>query len=655
MEEPNTQKKPGRKPEKRSSQPVYAPDPKSQQELMKELTERNKELQLFFRLSEMAGSAEVTLNEIYQELTRIIPESWQYPDLACARIIMGDIDFRSDNFRETPWMLKVPVFVDGAESGILEVGYTKKPPSAGPDDKDPFIPEEKKLAGAVAAQIGQITGRIQLREALREREHKLETTLRSIGDGVISTDTRGRVTAMNPVAEELCGWTEAEAAGRPLGEVFRIVDARTRESVPDPALEVLEKEKVLALSNHTTLISRDGREYQIADTAAPIRNRLSVITGVVLVFSDVTEKYAIREELRKSQERLDLAMSVENVGLWDWDLRTNETFFDDRYFTMAGYRPKEFPQTFKGWADRVHPDDLEATSGLIRNFLGSESESYVAEFRFRTKQGDWMWIKGKGQIVERGDDGTPLRLIGTHTDITERKKFEEALRRNLEEKNILLSEIHHRVKNNMAVICSLLALQSDFAHGKINPETILQDLQTRIMSMAWVHELVYESNDFTRIPSGKLIDRVTGYLRNHYKPDDKEILVKIRSGDLFLDMNRSVPLTLFVNEVLTNAFKHAFCDRKQGTIEVTLEKREKGITFSVKDDGVGVPDLERLNRPDSFGYTIIHGLVSQLRGKLAFSTPPEGGLQVEAWFPGETIRDMAAAGPHSGEESENEA
>lgn len=139
--------------------------------------------------------------------------------------------------------------------------------------------------------------------ALRASEKRLQVTFDSIGDAVIVTDAAGRVERMNAVAEQLTGWPFAEAEGKPMTEVFRIVSAYTGKPVPDPVAEVLREGKVIGLANDTTLISRDGRRYQIADSAAPIPDEAGRISGVVLVFHDVSEQYAMRCVLEESEAR----------------------------------------------------------------------------------------------------------------------------------------------------------------------------------------------------------------------------------------------------------------------------------------------------------------------------------------------------------------
>ncbi|MDZ7860767.1 MAG: PAS domain S-box protein [Candidatus Krumholzibacteriota bacterium] len=279
------------------------------------------------------------------------------------------------------------------------------------------------------------------KQKLRKSRDNLETTLNSIGDAVISTDTEGRIAHMNPVAENLTGWSIEEARGKQLTEVFHIVNSRTEEKAPNPVDKVLKEGVVVGLANHTKLIAGDGKEYQIADSGSPIRNTEGETTGVVLVFRDVTEKYRIREELRRSEELLSLAMSIKNEGIWDWDLTTDDVYFDPRYYKMAGYRVDEFPPRLDEFKKRVHPDDIEYVMNRASEHLEGKIDNFNVEFRFKRKDGGWMWIQGRGMVVERDEKGSPTRFVGTHTDITERKYAEEALKESEEKYRTLVSSM----------------------------------------------------------------------------------------------------------------------------------------------------------------------------------------------------------------------
>ncbi len=165
-----------------------------------------------------------------------------------------------------------------------------------------FLYFDGKISGTEGV-VRDITERKQAEEELRKSEENLAITLNSIGDAVISTDVNGFIVQMNPVAEKLCGWRLSDALGKPLSDVFKIINAETRQFVEDPIMRVLVHGETVGLSNHTVLISANGSEFQISDSAAPIKNKMNEITGVVLVFSNVTGKYESERALKESEER----------------------------------------------------------------------------------------------------------------------------------------------------------------------------------------------------------------------------------------------------------------------------------------------------------------------------------------------------------------
>jgi PAS domain S-box-containing protein len=189
---------------------------------------------------------------------------------------------------------------------IYELTYIRKDGS-----RFPALVSVTALRGPDAAIIGYLligtdnTARQQANIALRDSEDKLAVTLNSIGDAVIATDAGARVTLMNPVAEHLTGWTRAQAAGRPIDEVFCIINQETRQAVAAPVMETLAHGTIQGLANHTIVIARDGRECAIADSCAPIRSRDGQVVGAVLVFRDVTEEYAVQRALHDKNIELE--------------------------------------------------------------------------------------------------------------------------------------------------------------------------------------------------------------------------------------------------------------------------------------------------------------------------------------------------------------
>ncbi|CAK0761850.1 two-component system, sensor histidine kinase and response regulator [Gammaproteobacteria bacterium] len=267
----------------------------------------------------------------------------------------------------------------------------------------------------------------QRETALKESEENLAITLHSIGDAVITTDLSGRVTRMNPAAERLTGWMLADARDRPLAEVFRIINATTREAIANPVQLVMMHGQVVGLANHTVLQARDGQEYQIADSAAPIRNAAGEIVGVVLVFSDVTEKYRAEEELRARSDRLNEAQGIAHLGSWELDLLSNKLIWSDEIFSLFEINPDKSSATYEAFLNVVHPEDLDAVNQVYADILVN---CLPQEITYRLLMGDGRikWVHERS-VSKFDATGKPLRSLGTIQDITERKQAEESIRR----------------------------------------------------------------------------------------------------------------------------------------------------------------------------------------------------------------------------------
>jgi two-component system, cell cycle sensor histidine kinase and response regulator CckA len=263
------------------------------------------------------------------------------------------------------------------------------------------------------------------REVQRHREW-LNVTLQSIGDAVITTDAEGRVTSLNPAAEQLTGWKGSEAHQRPLAEVFHIINERTREPALSPADRVLREGKAMELANHTALISRTGRETAIEDSAAPILDARGRTLGVVMVFHDVTEKRLAQEALHQSKERLALALRSAGMGVWRLDLRESKRHFDEQVCRCLGIDPSRFTGTTEEFYAAVHPDDRDPLRTALDRMMETGAP-YEVEYRAVWPDGSLHHIAARGQLVSNAA-GQPERIDGLLWDISQRKRAEEELR-----------------------------------------------------------------------------------------------------------------------------------------------------------------------------------------------------------------------------------
>jgi PAS domain S-box-containing protein len=243
-----------------------------------------------------------------------------------------------------------------------------------------------------------------------------------------------------------------------------------------------------------------------------------------------------------------------------------------------------------------------------------EKEGQALETEVITKKGEIRDVSIKANLMEINERKF---LNGIFRDITERKKAEDELKASLEEKRVLLQEVHHRVKNNMQVISSMLMLQSSFIKNNEFID-ILQLCRDRIMSMALVHEKIYESTELANINFREYLEALSESLYSHYVGDREGIAMKLDVEDMFLDIDTSVPLGLIINELLTNALKHAFKEREIGELSLSLHSVDgDALELIVRDDGVGLPGDFDMDNPKTFGLQIV-GLLAekQLHGKI---------------------------------------
>jgi len=200
-------------------------------------------------------------------------------------------------------------------------------------------------------------------------------------------------------------------------------------------------------------------------------------------------------------------------------------------------------------------------------------------------------------------------------DVTGRKETEERLRSSLAEKELLLKEIHHRVKNNLQVIASLISLQSEFVResGTIS---IMKAIQTRVRSIASIHEMLYGSGDLSHVDFSAYLKNLARQLFSFYSTDADHVHLEIDSGSNVLDIREAVPCGLIVNELLTNSLKHAFPGNRTGWIRISFECSDNHCKLKVADNGIGLPPDFDVRTAGSLGLQLITLLVEQLRGTL---------------------------------------
>lgn len=285
------------------------------------------------------------------------------------------------------------------------------------------VRDENRQPKYAIAVVHDISGRKQIEEELLEQREWFRTTLASIGDGVIATDEHGHVNFMNPVAEQLTGWTLDAAANKPITHVFNIVNENTRKTVENPVTRVLRDGMIVGLANHTVLRRPAGSEIPIDDSGAPIRGRTGDLLGAVLVFRDITERKQAEKEIRESEQRLRIVADSAPVLLWMSDTQSQCTFFNRGWLEFTGRTIEE--ELGEGWTDRIHPEDYQQCLDTYRESFEAR-QPFEIEYRLRRHDGEYRWVLDRGQ-PRYSADGEFAGFIGSCIDITDRKRDEARL------------------------------------------------------------------------------------------------------------------------------------------------------------------------------------------------------------------------------------
>ena len=345
------------------------------------------------------------------------------------------------------------------------------------------------LFGMVAALANTRSSAVSLARrmtsSLRESEENLKITLHSIGDAVIATDAQGRVTRMNPVAESLSGWTLEKARDRPLAEVFRIINASTRTPIADPVQQVMSTGQVIGLADQTVLISKDQTERQIADSAAPIRNAANEIVGVVLVFSDVTEKYQAEQALRESESRFREIFNAVSDAIFIHDAQSGQILDVNR--SMCEMYGHTHAQALECGPADLSFDTPPYSTAEVMEFIqaartkGPQSFDWLA----RTRDGRPLWTSVSLKFAHIGSEE---RLLAVVRDVSERKVSESKL--------VLAASVFDHAREGIAITNAdgtIIDINEAFTRitGYSREDTIGQN--PRILSSGRQEETFYKS------------------------------------------------------------------------------------------------------------------------------------------------------------------
>jgi len=415
---------------------------------------------------------------------------------------------------------------------------------------------------------------------------------------------------------------DRDIIGRSHYEVFPDVSQRWKEIHQRVLAGAVEK------CDEDPFRRADGGMEWLQWEARPWHRQGGEIGGLVFYTQVITARKEAEAQLRESEERFRGAFQNSAVGMALVSLEGHWIRVNDALCEIVGRTEAELLAC--SFQDITHPDDLATDMDHLRSLLSGEIDHYQMEKRYFHKSGRIVWVLLAVTLV-RSTNGQPVHFVSQINDITLRLESAARLQSSLSEKEVLLREIHHRVKNNMQVITSLLQLQSGYLHDPRDAE-IFRECQSRIHAMGLVHDRLYRSGNLATIDfSAHLRDLIALIVRGQSHGPER-IQVTVESDPVEVNLDTAIPLGLITTELITNAYKHAFPQEAPGTIHVHLTSTgDGGLTLRVEDNGVGLPAELDTQKARTLGMRLIRALCQQLRAEISISSS-DTGSQIQISF-----------------------
>ncbi|QLC33439.1 PAS domain S-box protein [Halarchaeum sp. CBA1220] len=444
--------------------------------------------------------------------------------------------------------------------------------------------------GRVTQLVGvgrDVTERKAQQRAFERTARRFETVLETMTAAAFLKDTSGRYRLMNQACRDLLGVEEGAVDGVTDEELFPPETAERARADDRRVIETGERieveETVPTTEGHTVRLTRK----------APVYGDDGEVTAVCGVSTDITAQKRREEELRRLTERFELAVEGANIGVWDWDMTTDAVDFNENWARMLGHSLEDIDPHLDAWESRVHPDDIGAASDALEAHIAGESEYYETEHRMRTADGDWKWIRDVGEIVERDADGEPVRAVGIHLDIDDRKQYERTLERQRDSLEVLNQIVRHDVRNALQFVLEYGELLDDHVgeEGEAYRRRIVQAGREAI-------DITRTAGDVTRV----LLRSETCHVPVAVRPVLEEQIADVRAGHerAVVSVEGALPdaevraddmLESVFRNVLTNAVVHNDEDVPEVTVSASAD--DETVRVRIADNGPGIPDDQK--------------------------------------------------------------
>ncbi len=421
---------------------------------------------------------------------------------------------------------------------------------------------------------------------------------------------------VNPKTVELLGYTKEDLCSRPFIEF------------------IYKEDRIYVMENHQKringsfiphiyqfrIIHRNGSIRWVELNAILFRwgERPATLNFVV----DVTERKKMEESLKSGREILSLAAELSKIGPWEYDFKTGNFIFSDEFYSIYGTSAAiegRIMSAEKYAAEFLYPEDAAKVKEEIERGLASSTGEYTARFERRIirRDGEMRIIAVLIKIL-KNSSGEIIKWYGVNQDITDQKLVEEKLKHLINEKEILLIELQHRVKNNLNIISSLLNLGIDKIADE-KSKSVFSDAISRIHSMSHIYGQLYSSKDLEKFDLNFYIRNLTNSIFRTYKINQNKNRLIIDVDNIDFDLKKMIPVGLILNELITNSLKYAYPFDTGGEIRVSIKKSGERVALQVSDDGIGMPDDFNVSESSSVGLMLVSILAKQIHGEMSIA------------------------------------
>lgn len=478
------------------------------------------------------------------------------------------------------------------------------------------------------------------RRQLEQNEKRYRELFDRLRQGVVYHNSQGEIITANPSALQTLGLSLEQLQGKtPLDPCWKTIhrDGTPYPGDTHPASIVLRTGKQIAgaIMGVTQCNSEQDctavRWITIDAFPQFQAQQPDKLSGVIATFTDITEQINFEMELK--QEKQLLQNITENmfdmVSLTD--LHGNFSYISSSHGVL-GYPLEQLKK--KNAFDFVHPDDMEQLRNNFDRFVTHKINNIRVEYRYRCADGHYIWLETVGRLLS-GDDGTVTGLLFSSRDISRRVDIDIQLQQQLNEKETLLKEVHHRVKNNLVSIINLLQLQLETTENE-QTRTGLNNTIARIENLRVIYKTLLAADSYKQVSTRRYISNLLSALTALY-PEHKQIMLVDRIDEFELPTNKMLAVGSIVNELVTNSVKHAFNRQKSGTVTVTLTRTGNKVTLSVTDDGKGFQSGTTAGGESGIGLTLLRLYTEQLGGE--FTISGEQGTRCKVIFEQNTVKE----------------